>query len=162
MPTDLTVFADYYQVLVFDEATTSNFADAWADPDKPTGLVVDQDALSVGTEVNVDVMVRVEITPGRPVMAEQEFDYLAEASIEVRSGQLVVMGCTDFQPEAARFGVPPGWVRVLVGRSNLDVAQRLGLESDESADTMERLSLWVWPEEASAPVVFKRWEPVRG
>jgi hypothetical protein len=154
---ELIVFADHWQILVVDEASAMNFADAWTDPDDDRpGISVGRDAISVAAEVNVNVGVRVAVTDARPSVADVDYDYLAEASIDVPTGHLVVMG---FLSNAARFAVPAGPMRILIGRSNLAAAYEADIDSDRSDETMERLSLWAWPDATSAPVVLKRWRP---
>jgi hypothetical protein len=101
-------------------------------------LAVARDAVAVGTVVNVFVQVAVEISDQPPMNDGSNFDHVVEGSVEVRSGRLVVMGCTDYEPDAVRFAVPAGWLRIRVAKSNLEVAARLGVGSDEDPDTMER------------------------
>jgi hypothetical protein len=69
------------------------------------------------------------------------------------------MGCTDYEPEARRFPVATGRLRLRVSGSNLDRAYRADVESDSDPQTMERLRLQVWPAAAAPPVVLKRWQP---
>ncbi|GIF67355.1 hypothetical protein Ais01nite_53900 [Asanoa ishikariensis] len=155
MSDELRLFADYYQIHVFDEGSTSDLGEAWTDDTDM--LAVAEDAVAVGTVVNVWVRVAVEVLERSPVDDSADFDDVAEASIEVRSGRLIVMGCTDYEPEATRFPVPPGWLRVRVAKSNLEVARRLDLDSDDDPATMERLRIQVWPMAAVPVVVVKRW-----
>ncbi|WP_231398639.1 competence protein ComJ [Longispora fulva] len=154
----MTLFADYHQLHVFDDGSLTDLGDAWTDQAVLDGLAVAGDALAVGTEVNVSVTVTVEVLPGRPSADETVFDHVVEGSVEVRSGRLVVMGCTDFEPDAARFTVPGGWMRVRVARANLAEARRLDIDSDEDPATMERVQLQVWPEAPSDLAVLKRWQ----
>ena len=77
--------------------------------------------------MNVFVRVDVEVLEAAAVDDTATFDHVVEGSIQVPSGWLVVMGCTDHQPDAARFAVAPGSVRLRVSRSNLDIAARLRL-----------------------------------
>jgi hypothetical protein len=97
--------------------------------------------LVVGTEVNADVSVTVQVLTQVPSRHEASFDHVIEGSVHVPSGRLVVMGCTDYEPEASRFSVPAGWIRVRVSRSNLEVASALGVESDNDPMTMEGILL---------------------
>ncbi|MGW4947481.1 hypothetical protein ACWEOZ_38520 [Actinoplanes sp. NPDC004185] len=67
------------------------------------------------------------------------------------------MGCTDFEPEAARFPVAAGWLRLRVSQSNLDRAYLAGIDSDEDPQTTERLRLQVWSAGEAPVLVSKRW-----
>jgi hypothetical protein len=154
---ELKLFADYRQLHVFDEGSTTDLGEAWTDRAVSDRLAVGAGAVAVGTEVNVNVLVSVEVLNSRPVDDDASFDHVVEASLRSESGRLVVMGCTDYEPEAARFDVPPGWLRLRVAKSNLDQAYALDIDSDEVLETMERIRIQVWPAGPVESVVVKRW-----
>ena len=156
---ELTLFADYHQIHVFEEGSQTDLSDEWTDQATADHLAVGQDALAIGTTSNVDVTVSVEVLGGPPADDSAQGDHLAEASIRCLSGRLVVMGCTDFEPDARRFPVPAGWLRLRVTQANLDRAYRAGIDADDDPLTMERLYLQVWPAAAAPVVVVKRWQP---
>ncbi|MGC5018323.1 hypothetical protein [Micromonospora sp. DT47] len=156
--TELELFADYYQIHLFDDRSVTDLGDAWTEEAVLDHLAVATDAMAVGTTVNVNVAVTLEVLDAAPADDSAEFDHVAEGSLQVPSGRLVVMGCTDYEPEAARFRVAAGPIRVRVARSNLAEAVRLGIDSDEDSATMERLRLQVWPAPHADPVVIKRWK----
>jgi hypothetical protein len=157
---ELELFADYYQLHLFDDGSVTDLGDAWTDKAVLDGIAVATDAIAVGTTVNVNVAVILEVLGAAPEDDSAEFDHVVEGSLQVPSGRLVVMGCTDYEPEAARFGVAAGPVRVRVARSNLAEAERLGIDSDDAPATMEWLRLQVWPAPHEGPVVIKRWKPL--
>lgn len=156
---ELTLFADYYQVHAFDEGSQTDLGDEWTDQAMDDHLTVGLDAVAIGTAVNVNVAVSVEVLAGPPPDDSVDFDHVAEASIYCSSGQLVVMGCTDYEPDARRFLVTTDWLRLRVSQSNLDRAYRAGTDSDEDPQTMERLRLQAWPAAAAPVMVAKRWRP---
>ncbi|MET8361586.1 HAD family phosphatase [Micromonospora sp. NPDC005171] len=153
------LFADYHQVHVFDDGSTTDLGDAWTDEAVANQLAVGEDALAVGTVVNVFVEVIVEVLDRSPKDDSADFDHVVEASVHVPSGQLVVMGCTDYEPDAARVPVPAGWLRVRVAGSNLDAAQRVGIDSDNDAATTEQVRIQVWPDEHGDVRLLKQWRP---
>lgn len=157
---ELELFADYYQIHVFDDGSVTDLGDAWTDEAVLDGLAAAADAIAVGTTVNVNVTVTLEVLEAAPEDDSAEFDHVVEGSLQVSSGRLVVMGCTDYEPEAARFGVAAGPVRVRVARSNLAEAERLDIDSDDDPATMERLRLQVWSAPLDDPVVTRRWKPL--
>ncbi|WP_309238752.1 hypothetical protein [Actinoplanes aureus] len=157
--TELTLFADYHQIHVLDDGSQTDLGDEWTTEALDDHLAVGPDAVAVGTTVNVNVAVSVELLAGPPPDDSIDFDPVAEASIRCSSGQLVVMGCTDFEPDARRFPVASGWLRMRVSQSNLDRAYRAGVDSDEDPQTMERLRIQAWPAAAAPAVVSKRWRP---
>jgi hypothetical protein len=150
------LFADYHQIHLFDDGSTADLGEAWTDQAVLDRLAAAGDAMAVGTSVNVNVDVTVEVLAAAPPDDHAGFDHVVEASLRIRSGRLVIMGCTDYEPDAARLPVPAGEIRIRAASSNLAEAQRLGIDSDESPATMERLRLQIWPAAPSDPVVLKR------
>ncbi|MER7586741.1 hypothetical protein ABTW72_04300 [Micromonospora sp. NPDC127501] len=156
---DLELFADYHQIHLSDEGSTGDLSEAWTGQAAVDRLAVVDDAVALGTSVNVTVAVRVDVLDAPPADDLADYDHVVEGGMQVQSGRIVIMGCTDYEPDAARFRVPPGPVRVRAASSNLAEAERLGIDSDESPQTMERLRVQVWPAPPGQPVVLKRWEP---
>ncbi|MEV0273814.1 hypothetical protein AB0H43_34000 [Hamadaea sp. NPDC050747] len=76
----------------------------------------------MGAAVNVFVDGVVEVHDHEPVSDSDEFDHVAGASLRCASGRLVVMGCTDYEPDADRIAVPVGPLRLRASRCNLDAA----------------------------------------
>lgn len=156
---ELTLFADYRQIHMFDETADDDLDDDITDEALYDGLVVGRSALIVCTEVNVDVSVVVEVRGEPPVDDTASFDHVVEGSIEVGSGRLVVMGCTDYLPDATRVEVPAGWLRVRASRANLAAARAADVESADDPATMERLLIQAWPSPPAGRVVLRRWQP---
>jgi hypothetical protein len=156
---ELTLFADYHQIHACDDGSRADLGDAWTDQAVADHLAVSPDAVAIGTTVNVNVAVVVEVLDAPPADDSAGFDHVVEASIQCSSGRLVVMGCTDYEPDARRFPVAAGRLRLRVSQSNLERAYRADIDSDDDPETMERLRLQVWPAEAAPVVVAKRWQP---
>ncbi len=155
----VVLFADYYQVHIFDDGLQGDFSEGWTNRVENDLFIVRPGIVIVGTVVNVNIAVSVEVLAEAPSDDKSEFDHVAEGSIYCSSGQLVIMGCTDFEPDARRVPVVTGWLRLRAAQSNLDRAYETGPESDEDLLTMEQLRVQVWPEGASPSVVTKRWRP---
>ncbi|MFF0290930.1 hypothetical protein [Streptomyces sp. NPDC005262] len=154
---ELILFADYFQIHVTDAGLDGDLSEAWTDQAVADQLAVAPAALGIGTAVNVNVHVTVRLLPLEPGDDSTEFDHVVEASLNVPSGQLVVLGCTDYCPDAAKFDVPAGWTRVRVSRSNLARAVEADIDSDESPETWEKVRIQVWPAPEAEPKVTKRW-----
>ncbi|WP_234436289.1 hypothetical protein [Streptomyces sp. NRRL S-813] len=99
--------------------------------------------------------VSVHVLAGQPDDDSNEFDHVVEASFHTPSGRLIVMGCTDYLDDAARFDVPAGWTRARASRRNLAAAVRW-LESDEAPEATEEIRLQTWPAPFSPPHIVKR------
>jgi hypothetical protein len=83
-------------------------------------------------------------------IAPEEHDFSAwdqvnECSIDVPSGRLVIAGCTDYFPEAARIDLPPGTYRARIYYGNLNSLTNNGLDGEDHY----RIVLW---SESPAPV----------
>ncbi|MEV7188218.1 hypothetical protein [Kitasatospora sp. NPDC093102] len=153
----LRLFADYFQLHVMDEDAEDDLGDAWTDEAVSDGLAVSEQTLGIGTQANMYVDVTVELLDRRPGDASDAFDHVVEASVEVPSGRLAILGCTDYLPDAARFEVPKGFVRVLASRANLADVRQPGEEGSDAPEVVEQVHLQVWPAPHSSPVVIKRW-----
>ncbi|MGY4918982.1 hypothetical protein ACWD9K_27795 [Streptomyces sp. 900116325] len=155
--TELTLFADYFQVHVSDADSDGDLSDAWTDQASVDHLAVARDALGIGTAVNVNVSVTVVVLSQEPSDDSSEFDHVVEASLDVSLGRLMVLGCTDYAPDAATFEVPPGWNRVRVSRSNLARAAQGDIDSDESPENSEKIRIQVWRAPEFPARIIKRW-----
>jgi hypothetical protein len=155
--TELTLFADYFQIHVSDAESDGDLSDAWTDRAVADHLAVARHALGIGTVVNVNVSVTVVVLPQEPSDDSSEFDHVVEAGLDVPSGRLMVLGCTDYAPDAATFEVAPGWNRVRVSRSNLARAAQADVDSDESPETTEKIRIQVWAAPESPATITKRW-----
>ncbi|MET9952410.1 hypothetical protein ABZ135_12800 [Streptomyces sp. NPDC006339] len=155
MATDLELFADYFQIHVLDGESEGDLSDVWTEQTVSDGLGVTEDALAIGTAVNVTVAVSVDVLAEQPVDDSDDFDHVVEASLNLTSGRLVVLGCTDYFPDAAQFEMPVGWTRIRASRRNLAAAVRS--ESDRTPEAIEQVRLQAWPAPYSEPHITKRW-----
>ncbi|WP_399940554.1 hypothetical protein ACGH52_17820 [Streptomyces sp. BBFR25] len=156
-PTELTLFADYFQIHVCDAEGDGDLSDAWTKQAIADHLAVAEDALGIGTVVNVNVAVTVVVLPQEPSDDSSAFDHVVEAGLHVPSGRLMVMGCTDYGPDAPTFEVASGWNRVRVSQSNLARAAQADIDSDESPETTEKIRIQVWAAPERPATVIKRW-----
>jgi len=101
-------------------------------------LALGPHVIGVGTARNMTVPVTVRICGARPDVSAEGFDRVNECAIEVETGRLVIAGCTDYFPDAARIEVVPGAYHVLIGYKGLDTLSKNGLDGDDSY----RIFLW--------------------
>jgi len=109
-----TLFADYFQLYLQDEKVDGNLSDAWTEQAVQDLLAIAPGTIGVGTVRNMDVPVEVELLQSTPSESFDAWDQVNECDIEISSGTLVIAGCTDYFPDAARIKVEPGSYRARV------------------------------------------------
>jgi hypothetical protein len=134
----LTLFADYHQFYIQDEATDGNLSDSWDDAATARLLAIAPGAIGIGTVRNAEVPVAVEIHEREPDADFVAWDQVIEAALTVVSGPLVIAGCTDYLPDAKRIALAPGSYRVRVSYGGLDTVSDNGLDGDDRY----RVQLW--------------------
>jgi hypothetical protein len=145
----LELFADYYQFYIQDEAVDGNLSDAWTDEAVERLLAIAPGVVGVGTVRNMDVPVTIDVLDREPITEFDIFDHIVECSISIESGRIVVAGCTDYFPEAARIDVCPGAYRVRVNYAGLNSLSADGLDGND------RYHLQLWPAPANQTVILK-------
>lgn len=148
------LFADYFQFYLQDEqAQPSTDENIWAGHAVDDKLAAEPGIVNIGTVRNMDVPVTVEITDSPPSDDFDAWDHVTEATLDVPSGCIVIAGCTDYFPDAARISVPAGRYRLRAYYGALDsVDEETGLDGDDHY----RVVLWTDIEEIT-PRVLKRW-----
>lgn len=134
MAIDLTLRADYYQIQVFDAESETDLGDFWTEEATAEGVVTADDALAIITSTNLHVGVSVDVLEREPSAPDANADHVVEGDLRVPSGKVVVMGCTDYLPDATRVDVGRGWHRVR--------AVRFGAGEESAVEEQLRLSIW--------------------
>lgn len=139
------LFADYYQFYLQDETATGDLSESWTQEAVDRLLAIAPGAIGVGTLRNMSVRVVVEIADSEPNEDTTEWDQVNECSLEVKSNCIVVAGCTDYFPDAARIEVKPGSYKARVYYGNLNALR------DDGLDGNDHYKVVLWPG-TSAPV----------
>jgi hypothetical protein len=148
-----------YQFYLQDEQITDGLADAWTDQACADLFAIALGTIGISTVSNTgDVPVTVEIHTSEPETNLAEWDHAIEASIEIPSGKIVVAGCTEYFPDAARISVTPGVYQVRVFYAGLN-----SVNADGSNAT-DRYQVALWLDEsilhgkgsANDPQIIKR------
>lgn len=149
------LFADYFQFyLQDDDIDVGDFSHSWT-PEAgglETRLALATRGVAVATERNMTVPVEVVVQPDEPADTPDEFarwDHVAEASLEVTTGRIVVAGCTDYFYSAARIPVEPGTYAVRAYYGALDTLRENDLEGDDHYKVV------LWPAEPRPRRVLK-------
>ena len=147
------LFADYFQFYLQDEAADGNLGEAWTDQAVADLLALAPGTIGVGTVRNMEVAVKLEIASAPPVLDLDDWDHAVECDIEVPTGRLVIAGCTDYFPDAARINVQPGNYRVRIRYGGFDTLSEDGLDGEDHYD------LVLWKAAPAGPQVLKRHAP---
>lgn len=149
------LFADYFQFVVQDEQADDDFSAIWTPEALAAQTAFGRAAVCPGTLRNVEVPVEIVLTEQEPLIRMDEVDHAVEGSIELKSGRVVVMGCTEYFPHARRFDVQPGTYRVLAVMVGIDSIKN---EWDPAGD---KYMVYLWPGPARPPQLLKHWNSDR-
>lgn len=143
------LFADYFQFYLQDESVEFDPSRACKEVDL---LLAWPRAIAVLTVRNMTVPVTVELHDAEPKSDVRSWDHAVECSLEICSGKIVIFGCTDYVPDAARIKVPNGLFRVRVSYGALDTLSENGLKGSDTY----RVQLWPAKGKAIKPRVIKQ------
>lgn len=135
------LFADYFQFYLQDELADGDLSNSWDQRAVHRLLAVAPGTIAVGTVRNMDVPVTMEIHDRAPTDDPADWDQINECSVDVASGRIVIAGCTDYFPDAARVTVEPGCYRARIYYGTLDSLSEDGLDGDDRY----RIVLWLAP-----------------
>ena len=127
----LEIFADYFQFYLQDESAEGDLGDAWDDDAVKRMFAVATGMVGIGTARNMDVPVTLEFLDAAPPEDFASCDHVVEGSLLVSAGPLVVAGCTDYFPDAARFPLAPDTYRVRLSCFGLDTLSEDGLNGED-------------------------------
>ena len=108
------IFADYYQFYLQDELSQGDLSENWTEETVERMLALGSGVVGIGTLRNSIVPVTVELHDLEPVKEYEQWDQVAECTIEVPSGNIVIARCSDYFPDAARIEVSPGTYRARI------------------------------------------------
>jgi hypothetical protein len=146
-----TIFADYFQFVVQDEGSDDDFARIWTPEALAAQTAFGRSSLCPGTLRNVEVPVEIVVTESEPEIGLDGVDHAVEGSLTLPSGQVVVMGCTQYFPDAPRFHVQPGTYRALA------VMIGIGSIKNEWEPADDKYVVYLWPGDARPPKLLKHW-----
>jgi hypothetical protein len=135
------LFADYFHFYLHDESAEGNLGERWTEEAVARLLAVAPCTVGVGTVRNMNVPVTVEVLDAEPHSDLDCWDHVTECSLEAPSGRIVIAGCTDYFPDAARIQVEPGAYRARISYGSLDTLSEDGLDGDDRY----RVQLWQAP-----------------
>lgn len=144
------LFADYHQFYLADAETKTDVSADVTDEAVSQRVVNRDDVLVVFTARNMEVPVTVALHETEPALALEDADHAVEAGL-YSSGTIVIAGCTDYLPDAARFSAPAGDLKARV------VFTGLGTLSADGLEGQDRYAVHLWPAKAEGVRVLKQW-----
>lgn len=144
------LFADYHQFYLQDEGIDDDLPpENWTDEAIENGAVLTPGTIWVQTARNMNVPVTIEVRDFMPDESLSDWDKVFECSINFSSGKIVVAGCTEYLPDAARIEVVPGPYRARICHGGLVTLQEDGLEGDDHYKVI------LWPVPLTEPSRLK-------
>ncbi len=147
---EFELFADYHQFYLQDEQADCDLSDSWTEQASKDLFAIAVGMIGIGTARNLDVPVTVEIHNSEPENDFDEWDHVIECSVDIPSGKIVVAGCTDYFPDAARISVESGVYRARVFYGELDSL------SADGCDGKDQYKVALWLGATINPKVIKR------
>lgn len=144
------LFADYFQFYLQDESAEGNLEASWSEEAVARLLAIAPGTVGVGTVRNMNVPVTVEILDAEPAPDFDLWDHVTECSLDVPTGRIVIAGCTDYFPDAARIDVPPGTYRTRVSYGSLNTL------SEDRLDGEDRYRVQLWRGTPMEPRVLRQ------
>jgi hypothetical protein len=147
---DLTLFADFFQFYLQDESVDEDWSDSWNDDATSRMLAVAPGVVAIGTVRAMNVPVRLEVHDEEPGSDFGSWDHVVECGLSIESGRIVVAGCSEYFPDAARLEVRAGSYSVRASYGGLK-----GI-SDDGLGGHDRYRVQLWPGPITSPHVLKR------
>jgi hypothetical protein len=152
---NLELFADYFQFYLQDESADSNLGDKWTKEAVDILLALADGTIGIGTVRNMDVPINIKIFNEEPQILKDDHDLFGqinECDIEIKSGRIVVAGCTDYFPDAKRINVESGIYRTRIYYANLEKISEDGLVGEDFYE----IHLWLTNKKDDLKVIKKR------
>lgn len=134
---DFEIYADYHQFYLEDETSPHDTGSIWTKETHERMLAVSEKLVAIGTARYESVPVSVEFHNAEPILELEKYSRINECSLEVVSNKLILAGCTEYLPDAARIEIEPSIYRVRILYSNLET-----VKDDWEGDDFYVLQLW--------------------
>lgn len=146
------IFADYHQFYLMDDEREPDYPSDVTELDCRNMAKVKPYIVAVYTARDMTLPVTIHVSDTDPGIDLSEWDHVVECSVDVPSGRLVVVGCTEHLPNARRLQLQPGTYQVRVCYRRLDTASDSGLDGDDCYE----IDLWLGQNRKLE--VLKQWQ----
>ena len=112
---EFSISADHYQFLLLDERSGEDYSHFWSEDAVAKLIAIGNDAVGVMTAGNSVVPLWVGVYENRPAIDDdRDWDQIVECTLNIPSGTLVIMGATDYFPDALRIKLEPSSYRIRI------------------------------------------------
>jgi hypothetical protein len=143
------LFADYFQFYLWDAEINPEAPTEWDEADVQRRLKVAPHVVVVCPIRNMTVPVEVQVHDEEPAYDPNQWDHIAECSLDLLSGKLQVHECTG--GSVGHFTVSPGTYRVRAFYGALDTLRNNALDGDD------HYLVVLWPGTATELKVIKQY-----
>jgi hypothetical protein len=146
-----SIFADYHQFYLWDARVAPDAPTDYSDDDIAKRIKAAPNIVVIQPERNMQVPVELEVLTEAPPLSFDKWDHIAEASLDLPSGELEVHECTGGSID--RIAVAAGSYRVRAHFGGLDSLSPNGLEGGD------HYAIAMWPAPSSPPSILKWHRP---
>ena len=105
---------DYRQFYLLDEGLSPPYPEAITELDLERGLKTAPNLIAIYPDSDTELEIAIECHDAEPQIDQSACAHIAEGSLEVPSGRIVVATPTSYLPDCTRIRVTPGAYRVRV------------------------------------------------
>lgn len=134
---DFKIYADYSQFYLECESSPHRTDEVWTKETVEQMIGVSEKLVAVGTARYETVPVSIEFHDSEPILELEKYSRVNECSLAVTSNKLILAGCTEYLPDAARIETEPATYTVRVLYGNLE-----SVIDDWNGEDFYILQLW--------------------
>lgn len=134
---DFEIYADYNQFYLECENSPHQTENLWTKETFEQMIAVSEKLVAVGTARYRTVPVSIEFHDCQPVLEFEKYSRINECSLEAATDKLVLSGCTEYLPDAARIDIEPAIYAVRICYGNTE-----DVSDDFEGDDFYVLQLW--------------------
>ena len=149
MKRQYSVFADYHQFYLWDPQASPEAPTDYTDLDIDRRIKAAPHVVVIQPERNMKVPVTLEVLSEPPYSDLAAWDHVAEASLELPSGELEIHECTGGSLD--RIPIAPGTYRVRA------YFGKLGELTDDGIDGNDHYAIALWPAPAAPIEILKQY-----
>ena len=138
---ELDLFADYHQIHIADVGHRKDDGVTWTDDSVRSRIALGPYFIAFGTARNMNVPIALDVETDRPDPELDRWDQVTECILECPSGEILIKGPSEYEPESFRTKVPSSRMIVRIMWGGLDTISEDGLSGQD------HYAIQMWPGE---------------